>query len=123
MTAAELAPLVKVGGLGDVIGSLPKALNKLGVNIKLIIPYYGSISKSKYSVKLVKKKIELNIDNQKTFFDVYKTKLPKTSINIFLIKHKVFNSKNIYTGKRKYISKTKYSRSIGDIERFTTSTS
>jgi len=119
MTAAELAPLVKVGGLGDVIGSLPKALNKLGVNIKLIIPYYGSISKSKYSVKLVKKKIELNIDNQKTFFDVYKTKLPKTSINIFLIKHKVFNSKNIYTGKRKYISKTKYSRSIGDIERFT----
>jgi starch synthase len=41
--AAEAYPLVKTGGLGDVAGSLPPALRKLGVDIQVLLPAYESI--------------------------------------------------------------------------------
>lgn len=40
---AEMAPLVKAGGLGDVMGSLPKAMLKEGINVRVVIPYYKKI--------------------------------------------------------------------------------
>jgi starch synthase len=41
--ASEASPLVKVGGLADVIGSLSKALTTLGHEVRLILPKYGSL--------------------------------------------------------------------------------
>lgn len=36
----ELDPFFKIGGLGDVARALPGALKKLGVDIRVIVPYY-----------------------------------------------------------------------------------
>ena len=38
--AAECFPIAKAGGLGDVVGALPKYQNKLGAVAKVVIPMY-----------------------------------------------------------------------------------
>ena len=40
---SEAAPFVKTGGLGDVAGSLPAALNEKGVDARVILPLYNCI--------------------------------------------------------------------------------
>lgn len=41
--SSEVFPFAKTGGLGDVAGSLPKAISKLGVDIRVVMPNYTSI--------------------------------------------------------------------------------
>jgi starch synthase len=41
--ASEAYPFIKTGGLGDVAYALPKALRKLGIDARVIIPKYSSI--------------------------------------------------------------------------------
>lgn len=41
--SSEVLPFAKTGGLGDVAGSLPKALSKLGSDIRVVMPKYKVI--------------------------------------------------------------------------------
>ncbi len=41
--AAEASPYIKVGGLGDVMGGLPKELVSKGIDARVILPLYSAI--------------------------------------------------------------------------------
>lgn len=41
--ASEAHPFIKTGGLGDVMGALPKSLIKLGIDTRVVIPKYKNI--------------------------------------------------------------------------------
>ncbi|WP_330204374.1 glycogen synthase GlgA [Cyanobacterium sp. Dongsha4] len=90
--AAEVAPIAKVGGMGDVVGSLPKILRKQGHDVRIFIPYYGFLPD------------KLDIPAEPIWwgeamgqeFTVYETLLPETDIPLYLFGHQTFARRNIY---------------------------
>jgi len=51
MASPEVVPFVKTGGLADVCGALPKALARLGHEVKVILPFYKAIDRSKFGIR------------------------------------------------------------------------
>lgn len=51
--AAEVAPYASVGGLGQVIYFLSRALTKQGHEVRIFTPKYGSIDEAKFKTKMV----------------------------------------------------------------------
>lgn len=80
----EIAPLYKLGGLGDVGRSLPLALTRLGLDVRLIIPFHPEL-KTQIKQKLLVCRSQLIYNHQKLSFSLYLTQLPGTFIPIYLI--------------------------------------
>lgn len=73
LVTSEVKPFSETGGLGDVAGALPKYLSKIGVNIKVISPFYYSIKEKKSIMKKMKKKtsIKTSFGNKKENCNIY----------------------------------------------------
>lgn len=90
--AAEVAPIAKVGGMGDVVGSLPKILRKQGHDVRIFIPYYGFLPDK---LDIPAEPIWWG-DAMGQEFTVYSTLLPETDIPLYLFGHQTFARRNIY---------------------------
>ena len=51
---SECVPLIKTGGLADVAGALPKALNKNGIAVRTLLPGYPTVLKAVKSPSTLK---------------------------------------------------------------------
>jgi starch synthase len=92
--AAEVAPIAKVGGLGDVVGALPKVLRKLGHDVRIFMPYYGFLN-NKINVPADPIWWGYAMFND---FAVYQTVLPDSDVPLYLFGHPAFDPQRIYAG-------------------------
>ncbi len=60
--ATESEPFIKAGGLGAVMLALPKALNKLGLDARLMIPRYAGIDLEKFRLQMELEGLEVPTD-------------------------------------------------------------
>ncbi len=79
--ASEAHPLVKTGGLGDVIGGLPPALKSRRADVRLLLPAYRDAVARAGKVKTV---AALNIPGLDAPVNILETKLPGTSVITWL---------------------------------------
>jgi len=92
--AAEAAPIAKVGGMGDVVGALPKVLRRMGHDVRIFMPYYGFLPDK---MKVPSEPIWYG-NAMFTSFAVYETVLPGTDVPLYLFGHPSFSGRNIYGG-------------------------
>ena len=80
-------PFAKVGGLGDVIGALPQALEKLGVGVTVVIPRHSIIDLTKFGFEscTAPGNGRVSVGFESIPYDVHRGKIPNSSVDIFLL--------------------------------------
>lgn len=86
----EASPFYKRGGLGDVIGSLPNALQLVGVDARVVMPYYQSVRHVFPQKRLGN--FSVSYDNQAEEVGVYEGVFPGTKTPIYFLSHHNFIS-------------------------------
>jgi starch synthase len=84
---SECYPYVKTGGLGDVCGSLPKALAELGCESKVFLPLYGGIKTLTYGLNQIDnlQNIPIKIGNTEHIYNVWHGILPGSKVDVYFI--------------------------------------
>ncbi len=85
--ASECFPFVKTGGLGDIIGSLPKAINEEGCEVKLFLPLYGGIKTDEHKLNLLEeyRNIPVKLGLKDLEFNVWYGTLPDSEVEVYFI--------------------------------------
>jgi len=91
---AEVAPIARTGGLGDVSGSLPKALAALGHEVIVIMPFYRQareyFERNDVTVEEVIPPATLAWGGWAAEATVFRTVLPGTEIPLYLVANEFF---------------------------------
>ena len=99
MFAAEASPYAKVGGLGDVVGALPKALEKLGAKPAIVIPNYRATQSGKFDIQRCDAVPGFDIPMGASIehAEVFQTRIDGTSVDVYLLgSRKYFNRSGFY---------------------------
>ena len=88
MVTAELSPLAKTGGLGDVCTALSEWLDGAGHDVRVFLPLYGRIDAGALGAHPVDflQNMTLDVGGRSLRFDVLTAQLPDSSLWIYLIR-------------------------------------
>jgi starch synthase len=95
--SAEVAPFAKSGGLGDIGGSLPKALADMGHEVRVVMPAYKNIEDGYPGVDPMAGQLDVPTGSGVIPCGVFQSTLPDCEVPIFFIAEwQLFKRDNIY---------------------------
>lgn len=100
IVSSECVPYAKTGGLGDVVGALPKALEKFGCDVKVFIPKYLFIDESKFGLRYnwVVGEMPIRVNGIIRSVHLHQAKLPNSNVEVnFIDCPHFYNRGGIYT--------------------------
>ena len=100
---AEVSPIAKTGGLGDVCGSLPKELARLGHDVTVFMPFYRQakqyFAREGIEPELVVPSTWISWATWIADIVFYKTTLPGSDVPVILVANDYyFDREQIYSG-------------------------
>ncbi|GLV59942.1 glycogen synthase [Dictyobacter sp. S3.2.2.5] len=94
--AAEIEPFVKVGGMAEIVGALPKALQALGHDVRLIMPRYRQVDEQHFQLSTILDSISVPMGNFKISASVREAEIGN-HIPVYMIDApRYFDRENIY---------------------------
>src|SRR5258708_2000278 len=96
MLAAEAVPFAKVGGLADIVGALPKALQELGHDVRVVMPRYGQINAERFELKTVVDTLTVQMSSFQEQTSVLEGSIGNGIPIYFIDAPRYFDRENIY---------------------------
>ena len=98
IAASEVVPFAKSGGLADVAGALPKALRKLGHDVRIVMPRYYIVDIEKYGLVPLDGSLGVHMGSMgEVWSAVFETVLPGSDVPVYFIDHEgFFGRKGLY---------------------------
>jgi len=98
MVTPEVAPFVKEGGLADVVGALPKELEKQGHQVRIICPKYGSLEPGA-DWDRVPGIFYIHLGFGTLYAGLWKTHLPGSGVEVYFVEYdEFFGREEVYHG-------------------------
>src|SRR3990167_2756942 len=86
--ASEMVPYASTGGLGDVLGSLPQEIAKLGHRVSIFIPRYKRVAQQGFALEPVEENLHVPLGSEVETASVFFHQFGE--LNIFLVAHSDF---------------------------------
>lgn len=94
--ASEVVPFAKTGGLADVAGSLPKALKRLGCEVRLVMPLYHQVRQGKHPLEKILENLPIPLGRRQIAADIYQGELEEDLPVYFIEKDEFYDRNNLY---------------------------
>jgi len=92
----EAVPFAKTGGLADVAGALPRALKALGIDVRLVLPYYRSVRRKDFHVRPFKERLSIALGREKLPAKIFETST-EDGIPVYLLEREdLYDRPNLY---------------------------
>jgi len=92
----EAVPFAKTGGLADVAGALPKFLQPLGCELKLVMPLYRSIKKSGIPLEPLADEIKVSVGGEIIEASLFQGQINETIPIYFVSRDEFFDRESLY---------------------------
>ena len=97
LVSVEVAPFAWAGGMGDVAGSLPKALRELGLDVRVMMPEHRGSTERAESVRRAVESCTVHMPWWVTGCGIDEATLPGSDVPVYFIEHQqYFDRKHIY---------------------------
>jgi starch synthase len=84
--ASECAPFAKTGGLGDVVGALPKYLSRRGHDVRVVLPLYQGLPWN--DLTTLDGTLSVPMGYGPAFAAVRAGRLPMSSVRVYFLEHR-----------------------------------